>query len=138
MEPAGQSAHVECRRQLEFTIVPGTKQRGVDDVVLDFCEGPVGRNEVPLPFVVEACQPSEVSGDAKPHLPGVDESDHAAEDEQSDTGKVIVDNFIDIESRTSTAIALLQILRCQRQPNQGPPKKEKLHCEQKTNLETET
>lgn len=79
METAGQRAHVDGARQLELPVVAVPKERRIDDVFLDLRESGMGRCEVALTVIVEACQSSHVAGEAKPHLPNVHECCEAAE-----------------------------------------------------------
>lgn len=105
MKAAGQIAHIDSSRQLEFAVVPNSKQRSIDQVVLDLSKRLICRREVPLLSIVEARQTPEMPGEAKSQLPDIHESGHAAEDQERDACQVIVEHLVEYVTFVRPAIA---------------------------------
>ena len=70
------------------------EQGGVDDVVLDFGQGAMGREEVTLTVIAEAGETAQVGEEAMGELPDVDEGRDAAQDQNGGAGEVIVEHFM--------------------------------------------
>lgn len=123
VETAGESTHVDGPRQLEFPVVSIPEQRGVDNVVLDFCERPGGRHEIALMSIVEACQLSQMAGEAEPCFPGKNDDNHQAQGHEGVPCEVIVQDLIE---RILT-MALFDLNRCGRESNQGQAEYKRAH-----------
>ena len=94
MEATGQGSKIDGPRELELLVVTTAEQGGVDDVVLDFGQGAMGREEVALTVIAEAGETAQVGEEAMGELPDVDEGRDAAQDQNGGAGEVIVEHFM--------------------------------------------
>lgn len=131
VEAAGKRTHVDGPRQLELSVVSVSEQRGIDDMVLDLCEGPRRRHEVALLPIVEACQLPQIAREAEPCVPGEDDNHHQAKSHQGVTGEVIVKDLVE----RIAAMALFDLNRCGRESNQGQTEEKRTHGEQESENE---
>ena len=93
MEATGQGSKIDGPRELELLVVTTAEQGGVDDVVLDFGQGAMGREEVALTVIAEAGETAQVGEEAMGELPDVDEGGDAAQDQDGGAGEFIVEHF---------------------------------------------
>ena len=90
VQATGQGSHVDDGRQLELLVVTITEQGRIDEVLLDSGWPAVGRDKVPLSIATQTRQLSDVAVEALVKLVYQDDGSHEAEDQERQTGQIIL------------------------------------------------